>query len=41
MKRDYLDYLEDITESMNKAIKFTQGMTYEDFLKDEKQFLLW
>ena len=40
-KRDYLDYLNDMYESINKGIAFISEMTYEDFRKDEKtQFAL-
>ncbi len=36
MKREYKEYIFDILSSMEKASKFVEGMTYEDFLKDEK-----
>jgi uncharacterized protein with HEPN domain len=37
----YLDYLDDIYESINKGISFIEGMSFEDFSKDEKtQFAL-
>lgn len=40
-KRDYLDYLNDIYDSINKGIAFINEMPYEDFSKDEKtQFAL-
>lgn len=40
-KRDYLDYLNDIYDSINKGIAFINEMSYEDFSKDEKtQFTL-
>ncbi|OGU33370.1 MAG: hypothetical protein A2057_01060 [Ignavibacteria bacterium GWA2_35_9] len=40
-QRDYLDYLNDIYDSINKGIAFINGMSYEDFSKDEKtQFAL-
>ena len=40
-QRDYLDYLNDIYDSVNKGITFIKEMTYEDFSKDEKtQFAL-
>ncbi|MCL5030920.1 MAG: hypothetical protein M1480_18085 [Bacteroidetes bacterium] len=39
--RDYLDYLNDIYDSINKGIAFINEMSYEDFSKDEKtQFAL-
>ena len=40
-QRDYLDYLNDIYDSINKGIAFINGMSYEGFSKDEKtQFAL-
>ena len=40
-QRNYLDYLNDIYDSINKGIAFINGMSYEDFSKDEKtQFAL-
>ncbi|MEW6040032.1 MAG: DUF86 domain-containing protein [Elusimicrobiota bacterium] len=36
MKREYIDYVEDIINSMNKMEKFIENMGYEDFVKDEK-----
>jgi uncharacterized protein with HEPN domain len=40
-KRDYLDYLNDIYDSINKGIIFIDKMTFEEFSKDEKtQFAL-
>jgi len=40
-QRDYLDYLNDIYDSINKGIEFISEMSYEDFSKDEKtQFAL-
>jgi uncharacterized protein with HEPN domain len=35
-QRDYLDYLNDIYDSINKGIDFINEMSYEDFSKDEK-----
>lgn len=35
-KREYLDYLQDISESIEKATSFTQGMDYESFQNDDK-----
>ena len=35
-QRDYTDYLNDIYESINKGIAFIEGMSFEDFSKDEK-----
>ena len=40
-QRDYLDYLNDIYDSINKGITFIGEMTFEEFSKDEKtQFAL-
>lgn len=36
MTREFLDYVEDIVDAMSKAEKFTQGMDYEAFVKDDK-----
>jgi len=36
MKREVGDYIQDIVEAINKAIKFVEGMSYENFLQDEK-----
>lgn len=36
MKREVGDYIQDIVEAMNKATEFVEGMSYEDFLQDEK-----
>ncbi|MBM2816914.1 MAG: nucleotidyltransferase [Ignavibacteria bacterium] len=36
MKRQYLDYLNDMLELASDAIKFIEGMSYEDFLEDKK-----
>jgi uncharacterized protein with HEPN domain len=35
-QRDYTDFLNDIYNSINKGIAFINGMSYEDFSKDEK-----
>ncbi|MFB3887593.1 MAG: DUF86 domain-containing protein [Thermodesulfobacteriota bacterium] len=35
-KRAILDFLEDAIHSMEKAEHFVLGMTYEEFIKDEK-----
>ena len=34
MKREILDYVNDILVAMTEAQKFTEGITFEDFLKD-------
>lgn len=36
MKREFLDYIEDIIEAMGNASEFIRGMEYEDFEKDVK-----
>ncbi|RKZ24638.1 DUF86 domain-containing protein [bacterium] len=36
MKREIEDYLEDVLEAMENAIKFVEGMKYEDFIEDLK-----
>jgi len=36
MTRYYLDFIEDIIDSINKIEIFTKGMSYEDFVKDDK-----
>jgi uncharacterized protein with HEPN domain len=40
-QRDYSDYLNDIYDSINKGISFTDELSFDDFIKDEKtQFAL-
>ena len=34
--RDYLDYFEDIAVAAEKIAQFVQGMTYEQFARDDK-----
>ena len=36
MKREIGDYVEDIVDAMEKAIKFVEGMSFDDFIKDDK-----
>jgi len=31
-----LDYIEDIVEAMNDALRFVKGLEYDDFVKDKK-----
>jgi uncharacterized protein with HEPN domain len=38
MSRRELLYLEDIQESCEKVLRFTEGMTYKDFVHDELHF---
>ena len=33
MKEEFLDYVEDISDSMNDAMSFVEGKKYEDFVK--------
>ena len=35
-QRDYLDYLDDIAQAINKVAGFVAGMTFEQFERDEK-----
>ena len=36
MKRVYIDYLEDMLANAERAIRFSEGMDYDSFAKDEK-----
>lgn len=36
MKRNYLLFLEDISKRIEKIGSFIDGMTYDDFVKDDK-----
>ncbi|MDX9744213.1 MAG: DUF86 domain-containing protein [Arcobacteraceae bacterium] len=36
MKRNYILFLEDISERIEKINSFTDGMSYEDFVQDDK-----
>lgn len=36
MKREFFDYIEDVDGAITKLQKFTRGMTYEEFVKDDK-----
>ncbi len=38
MSRDYQAYLEDMLLTCKKVIRYTQGMTYDAFITDEKTF---
>jgi len=35
-EREYGDYLEDILKALNKISEFIEGMTFEQFMKDDK-----
>jgi uncharacterized protein with HEPN domain len=36
MKRDYRLYIDDILEAIRKIEKYTEGITIDDFLRDDK-----
>jgi len=36
MKREAGDFIEDIVNAMNKALRFVEGMSFEEFSKDDK-----
>jgi len=36
MKREFLDYLDDIVDALNKVEDFTKDMKYEEFIEDDK-----
>lgn len=36
MKREYRDYIQDILNSIDKAINFVGNMSYEQFIEDDK-----
>jgi len=36
MKREIGDFIEDIANAMNKALKFVEDVSYEEFAKDDK-----
>ena len=36
MKREIADFVEDIVNTMTKATKFVEEMSYEEFAQDEK-----
>ncbi|MGC8831783.1 MAG: DUF86 domain-containing protein [Thermoproteota archaeon] len=36
MRRVIKDYVNDIVNAMDKAMKFVEGMSYEQFIKDDK-----
>lgn len=35
-KRDYRDYMRDISDSVTDIVSFIEGMTFEEFIKDKK-----
>jgi len=36
MNEEFLDYVEDVVEAMDDAMRFVEGMEYDDFVKDRK-----
>lgn len=36
MKRDYIQYLEDIIEGINNIEEYVNGLTFDTFIKDKK-----
>lgn len=38
MLRDYRPFLADIRRSCQRVVRYTQGLTYEQFLADEKTY---
>ena len=36
MKREIVDYIEDIISAMDKAMDFVKNMSYEEFIRDDK-----
>lgn len=36
MKREFLDYIDDIVEAMQKAMEFAKDTDYDGFIKDAK-----
>ncbi|MDI6810796.1 MAG: DUF86 domain-containing protein [archaeon] len=36
MKRDFKDYIQDILSSLEEVEDFTEGLDFEDFLRDRK-----
>ena len=36
MKREIVDYIEDIISAMDKAMDFVKNMSYEEFTQDDK-----
>lgn len=36
MKREVGDYIQDIFDAIDKAIKFVEGMSYDEFIQDDK-----
>jgi len=38
MSRDWTFYLEDILESCNKIVRYTNGVSFEQFTRDDKTY---
>ncbi|MEM2864273.1 MAG: hypothetical protein QW569_01070 [Candidatus Bathyarchaeia archaeon] len=39
MKREFLDYVEDIIEAMGDALSFVEGIDCDDFAKNKRTLL--
>ena len=36
MKKEIGDYIQDIVDAISKALIFVEGISYDDFVKDDK-----
>ena len=36
MKREVGDYIQDIVDAMEKTLRFVEGLSYGEFIEDEK-----
>ena len=34
--REFMDFLKDIADAMNKVVRFVEGMTFDQFVADER-----
>ena len=39
MKREISDYIQDIVDAMDKVLKFVKGISYDEFIQDDKLLL--
>lgn len=39
MKREVGDYIQDIADAISKAMEFVEGISYDEFIKDNKTIL--
>jgi len=39
MRRDYMDFLQDIADAMDQVARFVKGLTYETLIEDEMRVL--